>query len=55
MIAKINSADFGIIAEIGRRPRGENLAALDDVGAVGHAQGLAHLVIGDQHADPLTA
>jgi len=37
MIAEIHSADFGITAEIGRRPGGENFAALDDVGPVGHA------------------
>ena len=29
----------------------EHLAVVDDVGAVHHAQGLAHAVVGDDHAD----
>ena len=55
MIAEVDSADFSIAAKVGRGPSGKNFAVLDDVGAVGNAQRLAHLVVGDQHADAFPA
>src|SRR5216683_267816 len=55
MISEINTADLGIAAEVSRRPGSKHFAVLDDVGAMGYAQGLAHLVVGDQDSDSLAA
>src|ERR1700686_246440 len=55
MISEINTSDLGIAAKVSRRPGGKHFAVLDDVGAMSYAQGLAHLVVGDQDADSLTA
>ena len=37
-----------------RRTLGQHVAAVDDVGPVDQPEGLANVVIGDQHADPAT-
>jgi hypothetical protein len=55
MFSEVDSADVGIATEVVRRPGREHFAVLDDVGAIGHAKGFAHLVVGYQDADPFTA
>src|SRR5262245_35643824 len=44
-----------IIRDLARRPRHQNLAAVQDVGPVGDGERLAHVVIGDQDADTAVA
>src|SRR5260370_34405243 len=51
VLAEVNTAHAVIINNLLGMPRGEHRAFVDDVGAVADAQGLAHVVIGDQHAD----
>src|SRR5271165_2418519 len=55
MISQIDPAHFGIAAEVNWRPGGKYFAVLNNVSAIGYVQGLAYLVIGDQHADSLAA
>src|SRR5207302_10986012 len=49
--AEVNTAHAVIINNLLGMPRGEHRAFVDDVGAVADAEGLAHVMIGDQHAD----
>src|SRR4051812_46866878 len=50
-LAQVNSAHFRIVAQLLRRTGAEDAPFIDDVSAVGNRQRLAHVVIGDQHAD----
>src|SRR5579875_1493745 len=49
--AKINAPHLDVVAKLVRRAGAEDAALGDDVSPVGHAEGLAHAVIGDQDAD----
>src|SRR5205807_8721575 len=51
VLAEVNTAHAVIINNLLGMPRGEHRAFVDDVGAVADAEGLAHVMIGDQHAD----
>src|SRR5215831_2432293 len=52
---QINPSDFFVGGQAGGSAALEDDAAVDDVGAVSNAQGFAHVVVGDQHADPAVA
>src|SRR4029079_19276349 len=51
MLSQIDLPDVFIINNLVRRSRGQHTAFVDDVGPVADAQGLAHVVIRDHHAD----
>src|SRR6185437_3277002 len=51
MLSQIDLPDVFIINNFVRRSRGQHTAFVDDVGPVADAQRLAHVVIGDHHAD----
>src|ERR1700694_5505759 len=48
---QINPTDLFVGRQAVRRAALENHSAVDDVRAVGDAQRLAHVVVGDEHAD----
>src|SRR5689334_3133829 len=50
-LAEIEPADVRVIHDILSPALHQDLARVDDVGAVGQAERLAHIVVGDQHAD----
>src|SRR5579872_6583578 len=50
-LAEIKPSDIGIADDLVRGALGENFPRIDDVGAVGEAERLADIVIGDQDAD----
>src|ERR1039458_8116792 len=49
--AQVDAFDLGVAAEGLGTARAENPPIVDDVGPVGHQQGLAHVVVGHQDAD----
>jgi len=49
--AQIEAADIRIVDDVLGCPFRQNLAGIDDVGAVGQAERLADIVVGDQYAD----
>src|SRR5215210_5380236 len=49
--AEIEPADLGVVDDVVGGAFAQHLARIDDVGAVGEAKRLAHIVVGDQHAD----
>ena len=51
VFAEIDLAHVGVLDDLGRRAFGQHPALADDVGAVADAERLAHVVVGDQHAD----
>ena len=51
MFAQIDPAHIGVVDDLGRRAFGQHPAIIDDVGVVTNAQGFAHIVVGDQHAN----
>ena len=51
MFAEIHAPDFGVVHDLGGGAFGEHLAFADDVGMVADAQGLAHIVVGNEHPD----
>src|SRR4030095_2425418 len=51
MLAEVHAPDIGVVDDLRRRALRQHMAVADDVGMVADAQRLAHVVIGDQHAD----
>src|SRR5690606_33902850 len=51
LFAQIQTPDVWVVHDILRPPLHEHLARIDDVGAVGQAERLADIVVGDQDAD----
>src|SRR6266567_3913540 len=51
LVAEVEAADRGVVHDIVGSALHQHLARIDDVGAVGEAQRLAHIMVGDQHAD----
>src|SRR5258707_9996866 len=49
--AEIEAADLGIVHDIVLAALHEDLARIDDVGPVGEVERLAHVMVGDEHAD----
>ena len=49
--AQIEPARFGIVDKLGRLSRHADLSLIDDVGAVGHGEGFANAVIGNENAE----
>src|SRR5215475_3286760 len=52
---QINPSDFFVGGQAGGSAALEDDAAVNDVGAVGNAQGFTDVVVGDQHADAAIA
>ena len=50
--AQINPLHFGILREFVRAARPEDLAVVDDVGAIRNAESFANVVVGDEDAEP---
>src|SRR6185312_7528735 len=50
-LAQIESAHIGVVDDVVGATLHQHFPRIDDVGAVGQAQRLAHVMIGDQHAD----
>src|SRR5690606_6489104 len=50
-LAEVKAADFRAGDDVVGPPLIENLAGMNDVGAVDEAERLAHIVVGDEHAD----
>ena len=51
VVAQVHPAHFGVVHDGLRRAVGEHRALADDAGVVANAQGFAHVVVGDQHAN----
>src|SRR5262245_22376393 len=51
MLAQIHCADFGVIKYCVGITRSNNDTFSDDVGFLANIEGLAHIVIGDEHTD----
>src|SRR4029078_5989065 len=51
MLSEYPRPDGFIINNLGRRARRKNPALVDDVRTVADAEGFAHVVVGDEHAD----
>src|SRR6185436_14417442 len=51
---KVKAAYIRIINDLLRTALGQNFPGIDDIGAVGQAERLAHIVVGDQNADAAT-
>src|SRR6478736_592096 len=52
VLAEVELAGLGVVDEELARALGHDLALADDVAAVDDAEGLADVVVGDEHADP---
>src|SRR4029077_1038515 len=50
-LAQIQPPDVGIVDDLVRRSLGQDLARVDDIGAVGEPQRFPHIMVGDQYAD----
>src|SRR5262249_21059545 len=50
-LAQVEPADVRVVDDIVSPALHQDLARVDDIGAVGEAERLAHIVVGDQHAD----
>src|SRR5215469_8213787 len=51
LFAEIEAADVRVVHDILSPALHQDLARIDDIGAVGEAERLAHVMVGDQHAD----
>jgi len=51
IFAEIEAPDVGMGDDVVRAALGQHMAAMDDIGAVDEAERLAHIVVGDEHAD----
>src|SRR5262245_25933862 len=51
-LAEIEAADLGVVDDVVLAPLHQDLSGIDDVGAVGEVERLAHVMVGDEHADP---
>ena len=51
MLAQVHPAHFGVVHDLGGRALGQHAPVADDEGVVANAQRLAHVVVGDQHAN----
>src|SRR5438132_14114189 len=51
VLSEIHLSDSLIIDDLLRLPEREDRALVDDVGVVADAERLAHVVVGDEHAD----
>src|SRR5688572_33420970 len=51
MLSKVDFSDAFIINDFVGFAVGKHAAVVDDVGAVADAQGFAHVMVSDQHAD----
>src|SRR5688572_32304580 len=49
---EVNPANLFVGGQLARRSRSEHLALPENISAIGDFQGLSHVVIGDEHADP---
>src|SRR5260370_8745013 len=49
--AEVEAADLGVVHDILLAALHEDLARIDDARAVGEVEGLAHIVVGDEHAN----
>src|SRR5579863_396530 len=54
IFAQIVTAHVGMVDDLVGRPFGQNMTAVDDIGAVDQTERLANIVIGDQHTDAAT-
>src|SRR5580765_7107584 len=52
MVAQIHPAYFSFVAQLFRTPLAKNFATFEDVRSVRYRQGLSHVMVRDQHADP---
>src|SRR5262245_35338175 len=50
-LAEIEAADLGVVDDVVLAPLHQDLSGIDDVGAVGEVERLAHVMVGDEHAD----
>src|SRR3954470_21712685 len=51
MLAEIDLSDCLIINNLARCSRGEDASFVDDVGPIADPERLAHIVVGNEHAD----
>ncbi len=49
--AQIELAHLGVVHDVIAPALHQDLAGIDDIGAIGQGEGLAHIVVGDQNAD----
>src|SRR3990167_4469503 len=49
MLTEIDATHIGVVHDLGGGALRQHMAVADDVGVVANAQGLAHIVVGDQH------
>jgi len=52
LFAEIEPPHVGIVDDIGRPALHQNFAGINDIGSIGQAERLAHIVVDDQDADP---
>ena len=50
-LAKVKPAYIGIINDLLRASLSQDFTGIDDIGAIGQAERLADIVVGDEHAD----
>src|SRR4029453_18310046 len=51
VFAEIHAAYIGVVDDLGGGSLRQDVAVADDVRVIADAQRLAHIVVGDQHAD----
>src|SRR5579863_8004605 len=51
-LTQVDAANLDIVTQLVRRTGSENPPFRNDIGAVGHAQCLPHVVVGNQNPDP---
>src|SRR5256885_16930242 len=51
LLAEVDFSGYRISGDLAGRARHENLALVQDVGAIGDRERLTHVVVGDQDAD----
>ena len=49
--AEVDAAHFDVVAKLLRGSRAEDATFGDDVGAIGYAERLGYIVVGDEHSD----